>query len=405
LYHAVVPWQPLLTGDLATRARDAIDAIVADLPRFPVARPDLPGGHAGTALFHAYRAKAGAAGADEAAGAALDRAMDGVAEQVLPPWLHGGFAGVAWVIEHLWRTGEGDDDANEEIDAALLGHLAEGGPAAYDLIAGLAGLAVYALERGPRGEALLAAIVDELARRAIPADVGVTLLTPPEELFAETRAQYPDGYFNLGVAHGVPAVIGLLAAAPGERARTLRAGLTAWVRSTRHPAPDGSLYPYTIDKRNPRPNAGCRAAWCYGDPGIAAALLRGARAAGDAELEALALEAGRAAAARAPDRAGVIDAGLCHGAAGLLHVFNRLWQGTGDEEFRAAAIRWAEATLAMRGEGVGGYRSYNPTIAAKWEDDPGMLTGATGVGLALLAATTDVEPRWDTVLVCDVPVR
>ncbi|HKA86184.1 MAG TPA: hypothetical protein VKE22_00910, partial [Haliangiales bacterium] len=83
----------------------------------------------------------------------------------------------------------------------------------------------------------------------------------------------------------------------------------------------------------------------------------------------------------------------------------RLWQATGEEAFRAAAIRWAERTLAMRGEGVGGYRSYNPILAAKWDDDPGLLTGAAGVALALLGATTQVEPRWDIVLLCDVAPR
>jgi hypothetical protein len=33
-----------------------------------------------------------------------------------------------------------------------------------------------------------------------------------------------------------------------------------------------------------------------------------------------------------------------------------------------------------------------------WQDDPGFLTGAAGVGLALLAATTPVEPAWDRLL-------
>src|SRR5262249_35429600 len=212
-------------------------------------------------------------------------------------------------------------------------------------------------------------------------------------------------YYNLGVAHGVPAAIAVLGSVPGERARRLREGLTAWMRSTRHPAPDGSLYPYTIDKRDPRPNQGCRAAWCYGDPGIAAAFLRGARAAGDAALEALALEAGLAAAARPTETAGVVDAGLCHGAAGLLRRVNRPPPAAGEGAGAAAAPRRAERTLAMRGEGVGGYRSYNPILAAKWDDDPGLLTGAAGVALALLGATTQVEPRWDIVLLCDVAPR
>src|SRR5262249_56282625 len=83
----------------------------------------------------------------------MERAMDAVAEEVLPAWLHGGFTGVAWAVEHLWRGANDEDDdgddANEEIDAALVEHLARGGTPAYDLIGGLCGLPVYALERGP----------------------------------------------------------------------------------------------------------------------------------------------------------------------------------------------------------------------------------------------------------------
>jgi hypothetical protein len=33
-----------------------------------------------------------------------------------------------------------------------------------------------------------------------------------------------------------------------------------------------------------------------------------------------------------------------------------------------------------------------------WRDDPCLLTGSAGTALALLAATTDVEPAWDRFL-------
>ena len=33
-----------------------------------------------------------------------------------------------------------------------------------------------------------------------------------------------------------------------------------------------------------------------------------------------------------------------------------------------------------------------------WEDDTTFLTGATGIALAFLAATSSVEPNWDRVL-------
>ena len=38
-----------------------------------------------------------------------------------------------------------------------------------------------------------------------------------------------------------------------------------------------------------------------------------------------------------------------------------------------------------------------------WRDEPGFLTGAAGIGLALLAALFPVEPAWDRVLLASIP--
>ena len=403
-------WQPLLEGDLAARARDAVRAIAEDIPRVAPTDPGLPSGQAGLAVFYAYLSYADE-GSEDVAQDYLVRAADAIADVPLPPALHGGFSGVAWAVEHLCASPDDPADLNGDIDSALLELMSSAPwPDTYDLIGGPVGIGVYALERSgrPLGRALLDAVVARVAEMAEPAADGLTILTPPGHLIPETRERYPDGQYNLGVAHGVPAVIGLFGSAPGDQARHLREGLTAWMRSIRHVGPDGSLYPYAIDRRDPQPNAGCRAAWCYGDPGIAVALLRGARAAGDAALEEMALEIGRTVAARPPATAGVVDAGLCHGSAGLLHIFNRLYQATGDEAFRAAAMHWAGDTLAQRlerSEGVAGYRSYRRDDSSPWVADATLLTGATGIALALLAATTDIEPRWDVTLLCDVPPR
>ena len=51
------------------------------------------------------------------------------------------------------------------------------------------------------------------------------------------------------------------------------------------------------------------------------------------------------------------------------------------------------------GSGVGGFQSAAFTESGViWRDDSSFLTGAAGIGLALLAAITPVEPEWDRVL-------
>jgi hypothetical protein len=105
----------------------------------------------------------------------------------------------------------------------------------------------------------------------------------------------------------------------------------------------------------------------------------------------------------------VVDAGLCHGSGGLALVFHRLWHATGEHGFADAARRWYAHTLALHrpGAGIAGFHSWLPAIApepGRWDADASFLTGAAGVGLALLAGL-GVEPAWDRLLAASLPSR
>jgi hypothetical protein len=141
-------------------------------------------------------------------------------------------------------------------------------------------------------------------------------------------------------------------------------------------------------------------AWCYGNPAVAAALLVAARASSEPDLEREALALAVEAAVRPLEGAATEDAGLCHGAAGIAHIYNRLHQATGDVRFREAALAWYLRVLELRGErGVGGYLYWHgPRGTSHLQALPGLLMGAAGTALALLAAVDDVEPQWDRAL-------
>jgi hypothetical protein len=268
---------------------------------------------------------------------------------------------------------------------AMASSLRQGWRGDYDLIAGLVGLGVYALERRVRGSRsdLLEVIVDRLSERAQPAEPGVAWWTQPQFLGPEVHRDYPDGWCNLGLAHGRPGVIALLGAAARvgvARARPLLDRAVAFLLSRQLPAGGLGRFGATRDDREVT-----RAAWCYGDPGVAIALFGAGRDAREPEWERHALDLARLAARRPADRCGVVDACLCHGAAGLAHIFHRFYRATGEPEFRAAATDWFERTLAMRRD---------------WADNTTLLAGSAGIGLALLAASTDVEPAWDRLLLC-----
>jgi hypothetical protein len=236
----------------------------------------------------------------------------------------------------------------------------------------------------------------------------LTWWTNPTWLPSPTREQFPHGYYNLGQAHGVPGVIALLgqACAAGvavAQARPLLEGAVRWLLAQQGPGGFAAwLGPEAADKPT-------RLAWCYGDPGVAAALLGAARCIGEPAWEREAVAIARRAARHPPEESGVVDVGLCHGAAGLGHLFNRMYQATGDSGLAQAARFWFERTLAMRrpGRGIGGYEAWAPGADGDltWVAEVGVLTGAAGIALALLAATTPMEPAWDRMLLVAIPAK
>src|SRR5439155_14253110 len=148
----------------------------------------------------------------------LERAAGLLSAQPMTPSLYGGITGVAWATEHLRaRLFDADeDDSNEEIDVALLDHLNQSpwrGP--YDLVYGLIGVGVYALERTPRPGAVacLERVIDRLEEVAVRGPEGIAWFTPPRHLPVTLRERSPDGHFNLGLAHGVPGAVAFLAEA------------------------------------------------------------------------------------------------------------------------------------------------------------------------------------------------
>lgn len=397
--------------------------------------PSLSGGLAGTALFLGYLSKLpGKESLKNRAMELLSQSVEKVQRSPGAPF-YGGYTGIAWAVEHMQRhvfeaeEGADEEDANEGVDEVLLDLLAPSPwRGEYDLISGLVGFGVYALERlsRPSARKILARILDHLEALALPRATGHAWPTPPEQLPPWQLKLAPQGYLNLGLAHGVPAVL-LLLAAMGKasrqypeinstRAEKLLEGGMAWLYSQFQSPEKGSYLagwcPMEQEKVETL-SGGSRVAWCYGDLGAAMAILNAARLTRRPEWEAKALDMARMAAARPLETSGVRDVGLCHGSAGNMILFQRFFHLTGEECFRQAAQMYLEHLIHTRDKDgpFAGYTSYHPNMdedgkpkegTNPYQPSAGLLEGAAGAGLALLAAL-GIEPLWDRFMMLSLP--
>jgi hypothetical protein len=424
-YAGGVGWEPILTGELRARALDLARSTLNDLAAAGLGEdrrepdehgPRPPGAvDCGCAFGFAYGARAGLGDPfEDMAAQALDVMAERLDTHQLSSFLFGGVPEVGFTAAQL-ADGESADAICGLCDRVLARQLEVAiWTGDFDLIRGLVGFGVYALERldAALGRGCAARIIDHLEARAESRRSGLAWHSPPDLMFDWQRARYPRGYYNLGLAHGIPGVLALLARfihhdIEVERARALLEGGLRYLRAAVPPGAAARFPSHLVDEHEPiRPT---RLAWCYGDLGVSVSLLWAARAMRAPAIEAEALDLALHTTTRRR-LAEVFDAGICHGASGLAHLYNRLFQATHDERFAEAARFWIQATLDMRvpGTGFGGFTTPRATPTGEAFDsmaDPRLLTGAAGIALVLISAATDLEPSWDRLLLCDVPPR
>lgn len=416
-------WDAICSDQLRTVVRNSIDEIACDLQAMDTASL-TPIALCEQALLYAYL------GLDDSKerwheksfeylNLAIERLSTG------PPPLHkglyGGLAGIGWMVQHTfqilsgaedygaqWDNGEEHDPLNE-LDRHILDHLNDQNILGdnYDLISGYVGIGIYWLERLPRQVAIrgVRQTLDALDRLSKRTPLGITWFTPPSLVPPTQIESAPAGYYNLGVAHGVPGTIGFLAQAATleqdteivEKASRLFTGALKWLLAQQR-APDSisRFSCWTI------PGEDCgdsRLSWCYGDLGIAAVLQFVARRTKNSTCEVEARKLIDHCTQRTLNNS-VPDAPLCHGAIGNAHIYNRAYQDLRRDQYRLTAVEWISKGVAMRkpGVGVAGYYAWRPDKVPHEEPNASFLSGAVGVALALLSTIAPIEPQWDRMM-------
>jgi hypothetical protein len=442
--------------------------------------------------------------ANDAYGAALDDLVASLRRGAPHLGLFGGLANAGWVLCHTLDADDSEDSLGA-IDEALLRLLAvDEWRGAHDLIEGLAGFGVYFLERidhgaGDKAREGLARVITHLDRTAIWRDLetnetashgttshgttshgttshgttshgttshgtsslgtsslGATWHTPLSILPPHFAAEYPDGFFDCGIAHGVPGMIGMLARASAysDAARALAHGARRWLEATRQngefpsklagPPTANTMSVNALSANTSSANTSsantssantsrsslrfesARTAWCYGDPGIALGLARLAALDTNARDTYPRDPHARDADARDPHARDphARDTGARNAHTHATHHSARI---VAPHALALAALqrdlatsRVIDATLCHGSAGLGhiANRFFNATgnpafaeAARAWfahaleqpiADDRAFLDGSAGVGMALVAACTDTEPAWDRLLLADL---
>ena len=290
--------------------------------------------------------------------------------------LYSGAGGVAIALAEVGRT-IGDDEltdrANTVLDAASV-------PIRDDLIAGKAGAIVACL--------YAAELLDRSDLADTAADIGLALVASArhDTLGAGWRSGDTDEPALCGLAHGAsgPAyALELLADRTGESAFAATANAAteyerAWFRREHGNWPDLRELSRTRLRSGDQP--AFPAFWCHGAAGIGLVRMLRYRTHGRAIDEAEAATAMETCLRELTLAGRVVDASVCHGAAGTVELLLEGARAFGQPELHAVAVELADMILESGTDG------HWPPGVPGGHQNPSLMLGDAGTGLVLLRA-------------------
>lgn len=394
-------WQPIFNLREGKKIQKKINDIVETLTAVNYKEMDLGlfTGISGISLFFFYLAKLKNSNYFYEFGYKLiEQVIEQISTKRIPTNFVDGLAGIGWTIEHLYKNkfiNGNSDFILSELDEHLLAHTNElNKNSQYDLFYGTMGYVSYLLARDK---------IDIISYKKI-----IDYFKIESEQISKNEIVWYSSYankkaINLGLAHGLPSVIIILIKLLTRTNKLIEYKELIYYpinyllnKKNENYKAIGSLFPAYISEDNEK---GSRLAWCYGDMGIGIALLQASLAFNDNELLIESKKIMEFSALRKNLRQNfVIDALICHGSSGIAHMFNRHYNQTKNKTYKESAKYWFQQTIEM-GNQKGSSAGYKfLTGNGTWIKDYSLLNGIAGIGLALISAVSDIEPKWDEAL-------
>ncbi|NLR56935.1 hypothetical protein HGH93_02400 [Chitinophaga polysaccharea] len=312
----------------------------------------------------------------------------------------GGRAGAKWFYVYLGERGIIDEEdisliCNDDASLASVAlEMVRNGDS--DFLHGSLGIAYYLLKRGDDWKNFFFDTffkeLNLLRQKSLCGRV-----VPKYDFFERVIKK---GEVNLGLAHGIVSVIKFCLQCYRQgicrvEAKSLCGMLVDFLLEHQNSNTSRSFFPYEV-KIGEDMDKYSRMAWCYGDLSVAYILYEVACVFNDKDLEFFSLKVLRQCGERIDLQAEkVFDAGFCHGAAGIAHIFNKVWHNTGDEFFKQACDYWMKQTIAFcrYNDGVGGYKSFISS-SGTYENCYSILEGTAGIGMVMYSYLTG-DFSWD----------
>ncbi|WP_282079676.1 lanthionine synthetase C family protein [Aquimarina algiphila] len=329
------------------------------------------------------------------------------------PTFCSGIAGAAWAIELLQEEEFIDIDCDEVLsglDTYLIQFIknTESDQNFYDFLHGILGVGFYFLKRYQNTKS------KTLKEKYKGLLLEIVALLQKTSQIEDNRAKWESylirdedvkGY-NLSFAHGITSIINFLSRLAAyddfnKEVVTLLQQSVKYIFSLKNKeGTDSSSFPSWITCDNKKSESS-RLAWCYGDLGIGITLWRVGKVLGNTKYKNEAIVILKHAAKRRDlTETSINDAGLCHGAFGVMHMYNYMYTETRDPIFEETAGFWMNVGLnmAVHKKGHAGYMQWVGGEHPGWRTEISVLEGIAGIGLSILSYLAPFDTKWDECL-------
>ncbi len=267
-----------------------------------------------------------------------------------------------------------------------------------DFLHGLIGIGFYLLERSNSSKEYsvsnLSKIVDFLEKSKITDGAIVKWRYNAKKLSKP---------YNISLSHGVSSIVvflcrllksGILSKKYNAIIKQMLKGAVHYILSNRVNVDKlGCWFASSSIECDDRPHRS-RLAWCYGDLGVATALLEAGNTLHDSSVRDIAIQVLLYSAKRRDIKANYVnDFCVCHGSVGIAQIFRSHGITLEQEELLDAADYWEKNTLSrvvMDGQGRHTLLYYDPENGG-YVERGGVLDGIAGAGLYLLGEQTHLN--------------